>query len=77
MRVLVFIPLLAHHIARAVGGDLVRMLLIWEPAGWDVGMAESVQLSDEQKAHDEFMAEFCLRTDTHLSIPRASPAGGH
>ena len=36
---LVYIPPFAHHIARAVGGESPRALLIWEPAGWEVGMA--------------------------------------
>ncbi|MBT8214379.1 MAG: cupin domain-containing protein [Acidimicrobiia bacterium] len=63
---LVFIPPFAHHIARAVGGEAPRALLIWEPAGWEVGMAESAKLTAEQRANEEFMAEFRVRNDTYL-----------
>jgi len=63
---LVFIPPYAHHIARAVGDEQVRMLMIWEPAGWEVGMIESAGLTAEQRADEEFMADFRLRNDTYL-----------
>jgi quercetin dioxygenase-like cupin family protein len=63
---LVYIPPFAHHIARAVGGESPRALLIWEPAGWEVGMAESAKLTAAQRANDEFMAEFRVRNDTYL-----------
>ena len=62
----VFIPPYAHHIARAVGGESPRALLIWEPAGWEVGMKESAGLTAEQRANEEFMAEFRVRNDTYL-----------
>lgn len=63
---LVYIPPFAHHIARAIGDESPRALLIWEPAGWEIGMAESVTLTDEQRSDDEFMAEFRTRNDTYL-----------
>ena len=63
---LVYIPPFAHHIARAVGDESPRALLIWEPAGWEVGMAESAKLTAKQRADDEFMAEFRVRNDTYL-----------
>lgn len=62
----VYIPPFAHHIARAVGGESPRALLIWEPAGWEVGMAESAKLTAQQRANAEFMAEFRVRNDTYL-----------
>ena len=63
---LVFVPPFAHHIARTVGDESPHVLLIWEPAGWEVGMVESVNLTAEQRANDEFMAEFRARNDTYL-----------
>lgn len=63
---LVYIPPYAHHIARAVGGESPRALLIWEPAGWEEGMTESAKLTAEQRANAEFMAEFRVRNDTYL-----------
>ena len=62
----VYIPPCAHHIARTVGGETARALLIWEPAGWEEGMAESARLTAEQRANEEFMAEFRIRNDTYL-----------
>lgn len=62
----VYIPPFAHHIARVLGGETARMLLIWEPAGWETGMAESARLTAEQRANEEFMAEFRVRNDTYL-----------
>jgi len=55
---LVYIPPFAHHIARAVGSESPRALLIWVPAGWEIGMVESVNLTPEQRADDGFMAEW-------------------
>ena len=63
---LVYIPPFAHHIARAVGGESPRALLIWEPAGWEVGMVESVNLTPEQRSDDGFMAELRVRNDTYF-----------
>jgi mannose-6-phosphate isomerase-like protein (cupin superfamily) len=61
----VFIPPFAHHIARVLGGETARMLLIWEPAGWEAQMTESSRLTAEQRANAEFMAEFRVRGDTY------------
>ena len=63
---LVFVPPFAHHIGRTVGDESPRVLLIWEPAGWEVGMVESAGLTAEQRADSEFMAEFRVRNDTYL-----------
>jgi quercetin dioxygenase-like cupin family protein len=65
-RDLVYIPPFAHHIARTAGGESPRALLIWEPAGWEVGMTESAKLTAKQRADAEFMAEFRVRNDTYL-----------
>ena len=62
---LVYVPPFAHHITRTVGDESPHVLLIWEPAGWEVGMVESVNLSAEQRANAEFMAEFRAKNDTH------------
>ena len=63
---LVYIPPFVHHIARAVGGESPRTLLIREPAGWEVGMVESVNLTPEQRSDDGFMTEFRVRNDTYF-----------
>jgi len=61
----VYIPPFAHHVARVLGGETARMLMIWEPAGWEAIMTESSRLTAEQRANDEFMSEFRVRGDTY------------